>query len=171
MRKKNRLSNIGRSDKTPRHIRLYQWFRDTTAWKSLEALDRALYIELLGRYSGPGSNNGCIPYSVREAAEALHVGKSTAAESFRRLEERGFIVPTQKGGFTCKLPHSTEWRLTEFACDVDVPDQGIKAGDLPTKDFMRWPENQNTVPLADRTVPLGGPPPGKRPLTVSEAEP
>jgi hypothetical protein len=157
MSKKSKLANTGRSDGTAQHIRLYRWFRETPAWQSLEAVDRALYLELLGRYGGPGTNNGRIPYSVREAAEALHIGKSTASQSFRRLEEHGFIVPTQKGGFNCKVRHSTEWRLTEFGCDVDIPDQGIRVGDLATKDFARWqPEKRNTVPLANRTVPEGG---------------
>jgi hypothetical protein len=157
MSRKPKLSKIGRSDRTAQHIRLYRWFRETAAWRSLEAVDRALYIELLGRYGGPGTNNGCIPYSVREAAEALHIGKSTAAQSFQRLQERGFIVPAQKGGFNCKIRHSTEWRLTEFPCDVDIPEQGIKAGDLATKDFACWQsQKRKSVPLADRTVSEDG---------------
>src|SRR5918997_2027782 len=152
MSKKPRPSKTGRSDTAAQHIRLYRWLRETAAWQSLEVTDRALYIELLGRYGGPGTNNGRIPYSVREAAEALHIGKSTAAQSFQRLQERGFIALAKKGGFTCKVRHSTEWRLTEFGCDVDLPDQGLEAGDLATKDFIRWtPQKQNTVPLADRT--------------------
>jgi hypothetical protein len=40
---------------------------------------------------------------------------------------------------------------------VDIPEQGIKAGDLATKDFTRWqPEKQNTVPIENRTVSQGG---------------
>jgi hypothetical protein len=157
MSRKSKVSTTGRSDKAAQHVRLYHWFRDTAAWKSLEAVDRALYIEVLGRYGGPGTNNGRIPYSVREAAEALHIGKSTAAEAFRRLQERGFIIPTQKGGFTCKVRHATEWLLTEFGSDVEIPDLGIKAGDLARKDFARWqPEKQKPVPLADRTIAEGG---------------
>ncbi|MBQ0824370.1 GntR family transcriptional regulator [Microvirga sp. HBU67558] len=157
MSTKSRVNKFGRSDKAAQHVRLYRWLRETAAWKSLEVVDRALYIELLGRYCGPSTNNGRIPYSVREAAEALHVGKSTAAEAFRRLQERGFIVSAQKGGFTCKIRHSTEWLLTEFNSDVEIPDLGIKAGDLARKDFTRWqPEKQKPVPLADRTISDGG---------------
>jgi hypothetical protein len=153
MSKKEKLSKIGRSDKAARHIRLYHWVMDTPAWQSLEVVDPALYIELLKRYGGPGSNNGNIPYSVREAAERLHIGKSTASQAFRRLEERGFIATAQKGGFNCKIRRSTEWRLTEFACDVDIPEQGIKAGTLATRDFVRWqPKKQNTVPIENRKV-------------------
>jgi hypothetical protein len=157
MSKKPKLAKTGRTDVTAQHIRLYRWVRETAAWQSLEAVDRALYLELLGRYGGPRTNNGRIPYSVREAAEALHIGKSTAAQCFQRLQGSGFIVLVQKGGFNCKVRHSSEWLLTEFGSDVDIPDLGIKAGDLATKDFARWqPEKQNTVPLADRTISEGG---------------
>ncbi|MGF9764819.1 hypothetical protein AAII07_58095 [Microvirga sp. 0TCS3.31] len=157
MSAKSKTSKIGRSDKAAQHVRLYHWFRETAAWKSLEAVDRALYIEVLGRYGGPGTNNGRIPHSVREAAEALHIGKSTASEAFRRLQERGFIISTRKGGFTCKIRHATEWLLTEFGSDVDITDLGIKAGDLARKDFARWhPEKQDTLPYADRTISEGG---------------
>ena len=157
MSRKSKLSRTGRSDKAPRHVRIYHWVMETAAWQSLEVVDRALYLELLARYGGPGTNNGALPYSVREAAEALHIGKSTASQSFRRLEDRGFIASAQKGGFNCKIRHSTEWRLTEFPCDVGIPDQGIRAGDLPTKDFVRWShQKQNTVPIENRTVPQSG---------------
>jgi hypothetical protein len=157
MNRKSKLSNTGRSDKAERHIRLHHWFMRTVAWRSLEAVDRALYIELLARYGGPGTNNGCIPYSVREAAEALHIGKSSGALCFQRLQERGFIIPVQKGGFNCKIRHSTEWLLTALPCDVDIPEQGIRAGDLARKDFVRWqPEKQKPVLIADRTVSGGG---------------
>jgi DNA-binding transcriptional regulator YhcF (GntR family) len=149
LKNSSKLKKTGRSDKAPRHVRLYHWFMETLAWKSLEVVDRALYIEILARYAGPGTNNGSIPYSVREAAERLHIGKSTAASSFRRLEEKGFVVATQKGGFTCKIRHSSEWRLTEFNCD--------QTGELATKEFARWsPEKQKSVPHENRSVPERG---------------
>jgi hypothetical protein len=49
----------------------------SSAWKSLTANARAIYIEMASRYGGPGSNNGRIPYSVRDAAKSLKIGKST----------------------------------------------------------------------------------------------
>jgi hypothetical protein len=117
----------------------------------------------LARYGGPGSNNGRIPYSVREAAEALHSGKSTAAASFKRLIDRGFIHPMQKGKFDRKLRHSTEWRLTEFSCDV--------TGALATKEFARWrPQNLKPAPEAE---PIGtrqwtlGPSSGTEPRRIA----
>ena len=100
----------------------------TPAWKSLNGNQRAIYVEIAARYDG--SNNGRIPYSVREAAQALHIGKATAARDLIVLEERGFIVVMVRGAFNVKLKLATEWRLTEFNCDV--------TGALPTKDFAKW---------------------------------
>ncbi len=133
-----------------RHVRLYHWLMDTPAWHSLDAVARAVYVHIASRYAGPGSNNGRIPYSVREAAAELHIGKSTASRALQRLEERGFLVATQRGGFNCKIRHSSEWRLTEFGCDV--------TGELATKDFAKWGrEKQNAVPPGNRTVPVTRP--------------
>jgi hypothetical protein len=143
MSRKPKLSKIGRSDKAARHVRLHHWVMETAAWQSLSVTDRALYIELSRRYSGPGTNNGRIPYSIREAAEHLHVGKTAAAESFARLQGRGFIAVMRKGKFDRKTKHSSEWRLTEHPCDV--------TGGLATKDFVRW------QPPKEKTVPEGGP--------------
>lgn len=140
----------GRSTGEARHVRLYHWLMQTTAWKGLNGDQRAIYIEMAARYRGTGSNNGRIPYSVREAADSLRIGKSTAARDLLVLQERGFIVPTTKGAFSLKVRHATEWRLTEFPCDVTHA--------LASKEFARWtPEIQNTVPPRNRSVPVAGP--------------
>ena len=145
-----RHNNTGRSKGEPRHVRLYHWMMETAAWQSLNATQRAIYLEMVARYAGPGSNNGKLPYSVREAAESLGIGKTTAADALAVLEQRGFVVPMTKGAFSRKVRHATEWRLTEFPCDVTHA--------LPSKEFARWsPEIQNTVPLQTSTVPETGP--------------
>ena len=118
-----------------RHVRLYHWLMRCPAWKNLPPTSRALYAELGKHYNG--SNNGKIGYSVREAAEDLNVAEDTAWRHFCILEERGFIKPMKKGAFSLKERHATEWRMTEFSCDV--------TGIPPTKDFMRWPKIQTTV--------------------------
>ena len=130
-----------------RHVRLYHWVLKTAAWKSLSAEARAIYIEMSARYHG--TNNGQIPYSVREAANSLRIGKTTAARAIEMLQDRGFIVAMTKGAFSLKTRHATEWRLTEFLCDV--------SNALPTKEFARWSENQNAVPGAGLTVPVAVP--------------
>lgn len=129
-----KINKTGRSHGEARHVRLYHWLQDSAAWSSLDANARSTYLELARRYAGPGSNNGRIPYSVREIACCLNIGKGTASRAFQKLTDRGFIVPMRKGAFSLKLRHATEWRLTEFPCDVK--------GTPATKDFMRWQPGQ-----------------------------
>jgi hypothetical protein len=161
----------GRKTKMLRHVRLYHYLMQTEAWQSLRALERSIYIEIAARYAGDGSNNGRIGYSIREAASTFKVGKSSAARALEMLQDRGFIVARKKGAFSLKSRHSTEWRLTEFGCDM--------TGALPTKEFARWsPENQKPVPRGNPTVPVSGTPGicsgtvhSKRPPTVSSVGP
>ncbi|QCJ89604.1 hypothetical protein DAA61_14570 [Bradyrhizobium sp. WBAH33] len=101
----------------------------TEAWGSLDANARAIYIELARLYHGPGTNNGRIGFSVRQAAEAIHVSKDTAAKAMRQLQDRGFIVATSKGQFAQKR-QATRWRLTEFRCDV--------SGQPESRAFEHW---------------------------------
>jgi hypothetical protein len=145
------MARGSRKAKTLRHVRLYHYLMQTEAWKSLGALERSIYVEMAARYAGDGSNNGRIGYSIRNAAATFRVGKSSAARALAVLQDRGFIVARIKGAFSLKVRHSTEWRLTEFGCDL--------TGALPTKEFTRWspPENQNSVPSQNPTVPMAGP--------------
>jgi hypothetical protein len=144
MTRRNSTDRTGRSKKEARHVRLYHWMMQTAAWKSLTGNQRAIYVEIAARYDG--SNNGRIPYSVREAAEAVHISKATAARNLIVLQERGFIAAMMKGAFNVKHRVATEWLLTEFNCDV--------TGALPWKEFARWsPEMQNTVSPQTATVP------------------
>lgn len=119
----------GRTGKSPRHVRLYHYMLHSKAWLSLSANARAIYIEIASRYAGV--NNGRIPYAVRDAAAALRIGTATASRALTELQERGFLVPVTKGAFSFKKRHATEWRLTEFTCDVSN-------SAVPTKEFMKW---------------------------------
>ena len=134
MSRRNSTDRTGRSKKAARHVRLYHWMMQTAAWKSLSSDQRAIYVEMAARYNG--SNNGRIHFSTREAAQALHIGKATAARALTVLVERGFIVAMIRGGFNVKdkQRQAPQWRLTEFNCDITHA--------LPSKDFARWsPEN------------------------------
>jgi DNA-binding transcriptional MocR family regulator len=73
---------------------------------------------------------------VRDAAKSLKIGKDTATRAFEQLQDRGFIVEVKKGGFNLKTKHATEWRLTEFGCDVTDA--------LPTRDYESWPPELGT---------------------------
>ena len=127
----------GRSKGTDRYVALTHWMMRTDAWRDLRPNARCAYLEISRRYAGPGSNNGRIPCSVREISEVLHVSKMTAMRALQDLEEHAFIVRMKTGAFNLKCRHASEWRLTEFPCDV--------TGAMATKDFARWTKNQNTV--------------------------
>jgi hypothetical protein len=142
-----------RAPHVERHVRLYHYIMKTAAWGSLSCVARCIFIEIEKRYGGPGSNNGKIHYSIREAATALHIGKTTAANGFKELQDRGFVVLTKAGGFNRKDRHANEWRLTTHASDISQ--------DSATKEFLTWKpgdvtEEKNTVPQRGPSVPEPG---------------
>jgi DNA-binding transcriptional regulator YhcF (GntR family) len=115
----------------------------SAAWKALTANERASYLEVKWRYDG--LNNGRIGLGCRELAEAIGVSKDTAKRSLDNLQAKGFIAMMKRSGFNVKNRAATEWRLTEYKCDV--------TGQLSTKDFMRWTaEEKNTVRPQGHTV-------------------
>lgn len=120
------------------HYRLHRWVAETDAWKELIGNEKAIYADIAMRYRGPGSNNGKISYSVREAAACARIGKTTAAKCMLRLQELGFIVAIRRGDFNWKAGMASEWRLTEFHCDV--------SGTLATKEFARWRVGASFLP-------------------------
>jgi hypothetical protein len=160
----SKTNKTGRSSKALRHVRLYHWMTDSPAWHDLTALERAIYADIAKLYDG--ANNGKIWYSVRTAADEFKVGKSTAWRAIQRLIEHGFLVQMKRGAFSLKQKHATEWRLTEFPCDV--------THDIASKDFMRWKrpsEIQNAVSPQTSSVPVAKPGGSKMALTVPVAKP
>jgi hypothetical protein len=140
-----------KKDKWPRHVRICHYMMETLAWKSLGAIPRAIYLHMASRYAGHGSNNGKIGYSVREAADELSIGKTTAERALIALQDRGFIVAMKRGAFSLKQRHASEWRLTEFSSDV--------SRDLATKDFLTWTPDKNKTryPQRAQSVSVAGP--------------
>lgn len=135
-----------------RFVSLTEHMLSSAAWQALDGNCRALYVELARRYRGPNSNNGKIPYSVREAARALPIGRSTAQRCFERLMFHGFIRISKRSGFSMKGRVSTEWLLTEF------PDDTRSNFTAASKDFMKWmPENSSHSPTSDTHSPASGP--------------
>src|SRR5262245_61899854 len=103
--------------KHERYVKLRYWLLNSPAWQSLLAVDRAIYLEIVKRYNG--SNSGRISFAVREAADAVHVGKMTAKRSLDRLQERGFIRCVKRGAFSLKTVRDASiWCLTEYDCDT-----------------------------------------------------
>lgn len=157
------MSNKHRRDlngkNLPRYVRLFHWIMDSEAWKDLSANARSIYLEISKRYNG--ANNGRIVYSVRQAAEELKIGKSTAARAFDALQSHGFIVPEQRGHFHWKINPdgskkrpASEWRLTSYGSNI-APD--FDSQQHGSKEFMRWTKIQNAVPPQVRMVPNTGP--------------
>lgn len=124
-----------REKKALRHVRHEHWFLETPAYRALSNAAKVIYTDIAKRYMG--SNNGRIPYSVREGAAAANCSKATAMRALRQLQAHGFIVEKKHGAFTWKVKHSSEWLLTEFADSAGAP---------PTKDFTHW-EKQKPVSL------------------------
>jgi hypothetical protein len=104
------------------------------AWRALSPNDKAAYLELKWRFDG--LNNGRIGLGNRDLAEALHSSKDTARRALDSLQEKGFVEKAKASAFNVKNRAVTEWRLTEYKCDL--------TGELPTKAFMRWQEPKNS---------------------------
>lgn len=138
-----------------RYVRLPEWMLASVAWRALDGNCRGLYVEIARRYRGPNSNNGKIPFSVREAAVALSIGRSTAQRCFDRLKQLGFLRVSKRSGFNNKGRVSTEWLLTEFPDDTITTSGPIVA----SKDFMKWaPENSFHGPTTETDSPATTPP-------------
>jgi DNA-binding transcriptional MocR family regulator len=135
-----------------RFVSLTEYMLGSAAWQALDGNGRALYVELARRYRGPNSNNGKIPYSVREAAKVLNVGRSTAQRCFKRLMAHGFLRISKRSGFSMKGRVSTEWLLTEF------PDDTQTNFTTASKEFRWTPEKSFHSPTSDTHSPTSGPP-------------
>lgn len=87
--------------KTKRNLGAEHWTKmirhtmEEPAWTELSTTAQALYPWLKFEWRGAGANNnGNLRLSVRQAAARLGVWPDTAAEAFRDLQRKGFIVQT-----------------------------------------------------------------------------
>ena len=94
------------------------------AWRSLRGFDIKVYFELRRRFNG--RNNGEIFFSRSEACYLLNIGNGSAQGAFKRLEERGFIKVSKRGGFMGR--QANQYILTEKSYK----------GNPPTNDWRRW---------------------------------
>jgi DNA-binding transcriptional regulator YhcF (GntR family) len=97
------------------YLKLRHSFLRSPAWQSLPAIARAIYIDVAARYNG--RNNGQIPYSAREGAQALQVTKDTAHRALRLLEACGLIRCTRRGSFNVKTQlakSASLWSIPEY---------------------------------------------------------
>jgi hypothetical protein len=124
----------GRSKHDGQHVRLYEWMLNSPAYRSLDGVARALLIELYRLYRP--NRNGELDMSVRRAAKMVNCSIGKASGALHDLYDRGFIRPRQSGSFDWKERHATSWVLAEFPF----------AGQLATKDFMRWRAPESVSP-------------------------
>ncbi len=138
----------GRSSGVGPFVQLPHFMLESPAWRSLSAQEQATYLVVARAYNG--SNNGRLAVSVRQIAERANVNKDTASKCLATLQARGFIECALPGGFTRKIRHAAEWRLTLYKCDLTHAP--------PLKAFMRWrPGNLDCGPLNSdsRSPPFG----------------
>tara|TARA_R110002110_G_scaffold137735_1_gene323063 strand:- start:435 stop:830 length:396 start_codon:yes stop_codon:yes gene_type:complete len=123
-RQKNRVNSTGRSTGEGKHVRLYRWVIESSAYRDLSCRSRCLLTELYNLYNG--MNNGELFLSVRNGAERIGASPNTTSKCFKELIDKGFIRPNQPGSFNWKGGAATTWILTEFEFN----------GEKATKDFM-----------------------------------
>ena len=123
-----RHTKKGRSKGGGRFVALHHFMLDTPAWLSLSPAERVTYVYLVKQYDG--TNNGALRGPDRGIAEDCNINRATAARAKRVLEERGFIELATPGGFSRKVRHASEYRLTFHQCDL--------TGAVPSKAFQKW---------------------------------
>ncbi len=100
--------NKGRSKDT--FMMLEYYIMDSAAYLSLSPNARSLLNMMIKRHNG--HNNGEIAFSCREAATLCNFGKNTGSQTFKELQDKGFIRMTQNSGFNVKRRLSRRWLLT-----------------------------------------------------------
>lgn len=110
---RGRSINIGPHEHYTKVIRVTM---EEPAWRALSSSAQALYPWLKLEWRGPdANNNGRISLSVRQAAAAMGVRRDTAAEAFRDLQRKGFIVQTKAACLGVEgNAKSSEYELTEL---------------------------------------------------------
>ena len=132
------------------------------AWRSLSGAAIKVWCELSARFNG--GNNGKLHLSMKEAADALAMGKATVQRAFKELEEKGFIRLATQGNWYGRRAH--EWRLTT------KPMQTVKGKVAATNDWRDWRPQKTEVgsrmePSDQGVVPFQNP----RPSHGSKTEP
>ena len=129
------MSDKWRRKKEPKHIRLYASITNSEAWKHLSGNAVKVLLALVAR--DDGTRNGSIGFSYREAAQVTGMSARTCWRCLIELQDKGFIVCTDKGGFNRKVLHSSLWRYTWQAWPGGRPA-------APTRDFEKWRPDENS---------------------------
>jgi hypothetical protein len=102
---------------------------DAPAWRAMDFIARALWIEGRRKLRNDGLNNGKIYLACRPAAKAVGANKETIAYRYAELEHYGFLRKTTEGRLGVDgrgiAPH---WRFTDLAHGTHPP----------TRDYEKW---------------------------------
>ena len=112
-------------------------FIEEDAYRALSSHAKALYVVLKFEWKGPrANNNGCITFSVRQAAEALGISPDTAAKAFYDLQAKGFIVVTEIGHpGVWGLAKGNQYELTELPLPGQREGRHLYRNWRPGRDF------------------------------------
>lgn len=133
-------------DRAPwQYANLHYSMLKSPAWLHLSGEAMKVWFGLRVRFCG--NNNGLLTYAVREAAEELHMSRSTVQRALDELQELGFIRCTRQGTFRGR--QASQWRLT----DCQSWD-----GKAPTRDWENWkPPNTKKQIMVTQVGPSAGP--------------
>lgn len=126
---------------TDRFVALPHYMLRSAAWQALTPVARAVLIEVLVLYRGPGTSNGYLALSARSAGKRCRCSKDTAHRAFTELQRLGFLELAKEGSFDRKSPHANEWRATLYPCD--------RTHAVSSKAFMRWRPPPETKTRSD----------------------
>ena len=84
----------------PRFIQLFYFMLESKAWKDLNAVERAVYLELTERYNG--SNNGRIGYSARTAAANLKIARAPRRGRYAACSSTDLLLSRSAEHFTAR---------------------------------------------------------------------
>ena len=137
------------------YIALHELILSSASYRALDCKSRCLLMEF-HRICYPLHRNGTLSISTKRAGELLNVKEDTAAKSFYKLVEHGFLILRKEAMWQERM--AREWTLTILPCN----------GSEPTDDWMRWaqgkpvrnvpkrPSKKLPPPIGGQDTPKGG---------------
>ena len=118
------VNRTGRSKSEGQYLALPYFMARSDVFRSLTGPALKVWIELRTRFNG--HNNGKVSLSLGEAADLLHMSKSTAKRAFDELVAKGFLRLKTLGHWYGRK--ASEYVLT----DVKIGEE------LATRDWQNW---------------------------------
>ena len=150
-----RTTADGRSETDKKYVQMFRWMYASAAFASLDPFEVRLLFELYSLHHG--KNNGYLYLSIRQASSRCNMSKDKAGQSFKTLQERGFIRSRMDEPSNFVLREARCWILTEYDF------AGLEA----TKDFMHWRPASGTMRAKRRTRQIKPDKPGNQLSRIS----